>query len=214
VGLSALVAHIQAEGEASAAAILARAEGQAAQIQAEAQVEAERDRAEIEQAAAQSQPEEAARLLNQARFAALCQTGLARDELVEQVLDDVRQQLSRVRQGPDYPALLAHLLDETFPASHNHVVTKPEEGFMLEADPLDQTVLAHILDERGMTLAVDYCLVCWGGLNARSIDGKVTLLNTLESRLARAAPYLCQRLAGWVETGFAEVTVPERSLNK
>lgn len=204
MSLEALVAHILSEGEASAAETITRAEAQAAQIMAEARREADRIFAEAERTAAQNLPAELGRLRNQARFSALCISSQARDELVQQVVDGVTNRLAHIRADSGYPALLGSLLDELIPYHNN--AKAPGEGWILEADPMDQPLIARLMSERGMAIPVDYCLDCWGGLNARAEDGSVTVLNTLESRLSRAATYLRQQLAAWVEAGFPSRT--------
>jgi vacuolar-type H+-ATPase subunit E/Vma4 len=44
---------------------------------------------------------------------------------------------------------------------------------------------------------VEFSLICWGGLSARSVDGATRLVNTLESRIDRVLPYLKQQLLAW-----------------
>jgi vacuolar-type H+-ATPase subunit E/Vma4 len=193
MSLAALLERIQAEGEASAGEINTRAEAQAAQILAQAELEAARLYQQAEHSAAQSNPGELAHRINQARFSRLCEVGQARDALVEQVLEDVRRQLMVARRQPGYPAMLARLLAELRPPQHN--TNGQGTALILEADPLDQPVLERILSDLHQQATVDYCLVCWGGLNARSPDGRVRILNTLESRLSHATPYLRQELA-------------------
>ncbi len=74
----------------------------------------------------------------------------------------------------------------------------------LEADPRDQEQLESILSGIGLNLEVSYCLNCWGGIVAKSQDGQVVVINTLEARLERAAPYLRRYLAALFESEHPE----------
>jgi len=42
-------------------------------------------------------------------------------------------------------------------------------------------------------------LDCWGGLVAKSEDGRIVVINTLEERLERATPFLRRYLAAFFE---------------
>jgi vacuolar-type H+-ATPase subunit E/Vma4 len=55
------------------------------------------------------------------------------------------------------------------------------------------------LTDLGLTLPINYNLDCWGGLIAQSEDGRVVVINTLETRLERAIPYLRRYLAALYE---------------
>lgn len=85
-------------------------------------------------------------------------------------------------------------------------------GAFLHADLRDRVCLDNILQE--LSLAVDdasiggpwpaelriiYDLETWGGVVAKSADGKIVVINTLEARLERAEPYLRHYLAAWFE---------------
>jgi vacuolar-type H+-ATPase subunit E/Vma4 len=74
----------------------------------------------------------------------------------------------------------------------------------LEVDPRDQVLMAGFILNLDLALTVSYDLECWGGLVAKSEDGRVVLINTLESRLERAAPYLRHVLAALFEAELDE----------
>jgi vacuolar-type H+-ATPase subunit E/Vma4 len=50
-----------------------------------------------------------------------------------------------------------------------------------------------------LELPVSCELNCWGGLTAKSEDGRVVVINTLESRLERATAFLRRHLAALFE---------------
>jgi vacuolar-type H+-ATPase subunit E/Vma4 len=79
----------------------------------------------------------------------------------------------------------------------------------LEADPRDRAVLEGILHEMQWELSVRYVLDCWGGLVAKSEDGRVVAINTMEARSERATPHLCRYLAALFENEGPEVEVSQ-----
>jgi vacuolar-type H+-ATPase subunit E/Vma4 len=77
----------------------------------------------------------------------------------------------------------------------------------LEADVRDRGLLEIILSDLRLKLPVSYELNCWGGLVAKSRDGRVVVINTLETRLDRATPYLRGYLAALFEKELPDVEV-------
>jgi vacuolar-type H+-ATPase subunit E/Vma4 len=73
------------------------------------------------------------------------------------------------------------------------------EKIELVADPRDETLLQNINQELNLDLPVSHELNCWGGLVAKSEDGRVVVVNTFESRLERATVYLRHHLASLFE---------------
>jgi vacuolar-type H+-ATPase subunit E/Vma4 len=85
------------------------------------------------------------------------------------------------------------------------------EGIVLEADPRDRIIVQRLLAELPPDLRMSYPLTCWGGVIARSADGRIVVTNTLETRLERAMPHLRRYLASQLayaapETGTSQVT--------
>jgi vacuolar-type H+-ATPase subunit E/Vma4 len=52
---------------------------------------------------------------------------------------------------------------------------------------------------------------CWGGVVAKSEDGCIVIINTLEARLERATPYLRRYLAALFESEGDDVAVSQVS---
>ena len=59
--------------------------------------------------------------------------------------------------------------------------------------------MENILADLKLDLSVDYQLDCWGGVIAKSEDGRVVVINTFESRLEHATAYLRSHLAAMFE---------------
>jgi vacuolar-type H+-ATPase subunit E/Vma4 len=84
-----------------------------------------------------------------------------------------------------------------------------EEKPVLVADTRDQLLLENNLDDLTLDLHVSYDLTCWGGLIAKSEDGRVVAINTLEVRLERAMPFLRGYLAGLFEEERSDARLVE-----
>jgi len=120
-----------------------------------------------------------------------------------------------LRAEPGYPLILRRLVEEAIhalgplpagrsasspPSAPQHLSDGGEEDLpALEVDPRDEVLLHHILDDLGLDLSIMPTLRCWGGVVARSGDGRVVVTNTLEARLERATPFLCRDLAAFFE---------------
>lgn len=198
MSLKAILDQIQAAGEKQVEMIRKQAEREAKTILAEAQEQADRAYQAAYRQALEPVDGERARILNQAKFEEICLGGEAQEELCEEVLEQVRQELRNIRSSPHYPASLTKILFEILPGQDG--LHSLPDSLILQADPRDRALLEKILQERTCQIRVEYDLNCWGGLNARSPDGTIQLVNTLESRLERIMPYLKQQLIAWFET--------------
>jgi vacuolar-type H+-ATPase subunit E/Vma4 len=106
------------------------------------------------------------------------------------------------RSWPEYLQILRHLLVESL----REIDTPP----VIAVDPWD-LALAHQalagLDNDGQLEAT---LTTWGGVEVRTVDGRIIVRNTLESRLARAEPFL-RALVAAVWAGVEVGHQPERA---
>jgi vacuolar-type H+-ATPase subunit E/Vma4 len=197
MSLKAIVEAIRKAGEEQVLEIEHQAHSQASQILTNARLQAdtisEKACAEIVAPAAR----ERARIIHRARLEALRQLGHAREELVDAALDQVRGRLAGMRGDDSYPQVLNYLIDEALSAlnlSANGTTT-----VSLQADPRDRVLFEAHLQELGLDVAVDYDMESLGGVVARSEDNRVVVINTLESRIEKATPYLRRYLAALFE---------------
>jgi len=197
VSLQGILEQIQQAGDAQVQEIRTLAEREAEAILAEARARSEQAYQAAYRLAIAPESGSCARIRNQARFEADCLVGQARERLVDMVLQQVREQLRGIRGTEAYPDALRRILLEVMPGENG--LHKIEQRIVLEADPRDREVLEALLKEKGLVVQVDYSLSCWGGLNAHSPDGTVRLINTLESRLEKALPFLKQQLSASFE---------------
>jgi len=201
MSLEAILAAIEASGEAEVARLRAETGTRARQILAEAERTATSRRDEARQAVLLAVPGERARQLHHARLEALRTIGEVRNHLVETALAEARLQLANLRADSDYPLILRRLTEEAIRVLGDEAVGTGSAPSWLEADPRDEALLRRILHDLGIDLVIKTSLDCWGGLVARSGDGRIVAVNTLEARLERATPFLRRDLAAFFEKG-------------
>ena len=143
---------------------------------------------------------ERARIIHRARLETMQIAGNTRKELVDAALEQARGRLAGFRTDPRYPEVLRNLLQQALSELNGSGGKSLEAASAcLEADPRDRPLLDALLEELDLNLAVGYSIQCWGGLIARSENGRVAVINTLEARLERAIPYLRSHLAALFE---------------
>lgn len=200
MSLEVILASIESSGEAEIDRLRSEAESRAQQILEAAERKAAIVREEARRAALWPATAERARRLHQAKLEALRTVGEIRNQLIETTLSETRRHLADLHADPDYPLILRRLIAEAVDALgeaelHNGRV-------VLEIDPQDERLIRHILDDLGVDVQVVSSLHGWGGIVVTSSDGRVVVNNTLESRLERATPFLCQDLAAFLEKGW------------
>lgn len=208
MGLHGILEAIRGAGETSVSEIESRAYAQANQILANARLEAERLKEQSCAAALEPVSQERARLVHRARLEAMQTIGGARKELVDAALEQVRGRLASLRTDACYPQVMHQLLLEAFAEldvpEQGASTAQPFKAICLEADPADRLLLEGLLGSLELGLPVSYPLRCWGGLVAKSEDGRIVVINTLEARFERAVPYLRRYLAAYFEEERSE----------
>jgi vacuolar-type H+-ATPase subunit E/Vma4 len=197
MSLYAILEAIRASGDSQVRKIESQAYVQCNQVLAGTRLEAEKVKAEAYTKAVTPAYKERARIMQRARLEAMRILGDARVKFVDSALVQIHTRLADTRSDPSYPHTLQHLLIEALAELEGSQSTPGT--IQLEADPRDQAVLENILHEIGMDLSIEYSLECWGGLIAKSADGQVVAINTLEARLERAAPHLRRYLSALYE---------------
>lgn len=197
MSLIAILEAIRLSGEAAVEEIETRASEQASELLAKAQLEAQQIEEDVCAKEVMPAFRERARIIHRARLEGLRITGNVREALIDAALSQARGRLSSLRSSTIYPAVLRRLTQETLAELEGSL----EEVRLcrLEADPRDQKLLENVLDDIGLNLPVSYTRDCWGGLIGQSQDGRVVVINTLESRLERATPFLRRYLAALFE---------------
>jgi V/A-type H+-transporting ATPase subunit E len=207
--LQAVLDAIQAAGEQQVREIEADASAQANTLMLQASADAQRLRENARRSALAPASRECLRIRQQAQFDALRLVTETREGLIDAVLGRARARLAEMRSHPGYPTLLSRLIQEALDDLSRSL--EEREGIVLEADPRDRVIVQRLLAELPPDLRMSYPLTCWGGVIARSADGRIVVTNTLETRLERAMPHLRRYLASQLayaapETGTSQVT--------
>ena len=145
---------------------------------------------------------ERARIVHRARLEALHIVGAVRENLVDTAINRMREQLASSRSDSAYPMVLRALVEESL---KQLTASEGQGNFQLLADRRDRILLEKILNDLALDMPVRYELNSWGGVTARSEDGRVVVINTLESRLNEAAPFLRRHLAAAFEEKHMDV---------
>jgi vacuolar-type H+-ATPase subunit E/Vma4 len=193
MGLQSILEKIRASGTAQVQEIEENTQSQKFAVVAQARMEAHQIEEDARAAASAPALAERARILQRARLESLRLVGDVREELVDTALARTRERLASIRVDSSYPEVLHALTQEAL------AELASDKNVRLLADPRDKTLLEKILDELNLVLPVSYELNCWGGLIARSEDGRVVVINTFESRLERATTFLHRHLAALFE---------------
>lgn len=193
MSLNAILQAIELWGEAKVREIEEDARERADKLLANARLRAQQ--IEEDEYARELAPayRERARLIHRAHLERLQIIGSAREALVDRALDQARGHLSQIRANPIYPTVLRRIIRETL-AELEGTLEDVSRSLLL-VDPRDQGLLEEIMVEMNLTMAVGYALNCWGGIMVESGDGRVVIINTLESRFSRIASFLRRYLA-------------------
>lgn len=183
MALNDIIEAIRLETEAEIEAIEQEAADQAAAIAADGRRKAAAVEAELAAARDDEAATEENRIRNGARLEADRELRVAREAIVQGILDDVAQRLHGLRSSADYPGILrrlAHEASSVLPA-----------GTVIHIDPRDGDDLDGLFDGP-MEVVGD--LSTGGGLLLASPDGR-RVHNTFEVRLERAVPHMRHLIA-------------------
>ena len=209
MSLHHILEAIEVEGDTQVYEIEAQTFTQCSEIIAEAHLVSEKIKAEVRAKEIAPAYKERARIIQKARLKALQIIGDAREELVDTALGQVHEQLASIRTDNAYPIILRKLLQESLTELSNSLSNN--DIIKLEADARDRGVLKNILTDLKLDFSVRYTLDCWGGVVAKSEDDCIVVINTLETRLERATPYLRCYLAALFESEGDDIAVNQVS---
>ena len=200
MSLQSILARIRASGDAQVAEIERNARSRLGAIFAQAKMEARQVEEDASEAASIPAIAERARILHRARLESLRIVGDVREDLVDTAIARTGERLAAIRTDPSYPDVFRILLREALA----ELASEGTDKVQLVADPRDKALLEKILAESKLDLSVSYELNCWGGLIAKSADGRVVVINTFESRLERATAFLRHHLVALFEDKHTE----------
>lgn len=195
MGLEVILEQIRTIGDTQIQEVERNTQSQVYEILAQARMEARQVEEDSSQFISAPAAAERARILHRARLESLRIVGDVRENLVDTAINRARERLRSVRSDSPYLEVLRTLTQEALTELAIGGAGKAE----LLADPRDEILLKKIIAELKLDLPVSYELNCWGGLIAKSEDGRVVVINTIESRLEHATSILRRQLAALFE---------------
>lgn len=180
--LADILRAMEQEVDTQVARIESQAAATVAQIRGEAEAEANAIRQRHCREIKQPLQHERARRLNRARLDALRATSRAREQLLNDAVTAAKERLARLRDDPAYPQILNALVQET--------LAQLDGDAIVRADPRDERWLRGPLGD----VPLEFDLDTWGGIEARTRDGRIRVVNTLEARLAQSGDLLRQEV--------------------
>lgn len=187
MALEDILQAMEREARAEIEKIAARAEAEASAIVAQAEEEARAIRERYYLSAAARLQSDRWRPIHKARFAATREVAEAREALIEEAFAAAGEELSRLRQSPAYPECLRRLVWE--------IVNELGSRLRMLVDARDEALVRRIAAEMGLEAEIATGLNTTGGLEASTPDGRISVVNTLESRLELGRSHLRRRVA-------------------
>lgn len=197
MSLEAILEAIETSGREKIEQIQEQAKKEVDEILEAAREEAQSIREQERQKALRSARRERAHLLHEARSHQLKIHQEGRDHIIEEILERTRERLQDFRTEQAYEDLLQRFVDESFEALSASLVE--DETPVLEIDPRDRDSLENKLAELPRNFNIEEGTKSWGGVALSSQDRRVRVINTLESRMERATPFLCVSLTARLE---------------
>ena len=199
MSLGSIVAAIAAQAEAQAGRELSEARRRAGLRLAEGRQQAEIRREAARLGVHAGLAQDRLRTLSQAILEARRRTDEARQEWIVEVLNRATARLRAIRTDPRYPRLLQAWISEATGVltADGGVGTllAADEAFEIEVDPRDLPAAAEALGAQPTRARLVTGRETSGGVIVRTTDGAVVVVNTIDSRLERAAPEVRRRLA-------------------
>lgn len=176
--------------------LLDEAEADRARLRQEAQAQLDRLRAERLDAARRRAQARLAVRLSDERCRQRAEETLLFDDACRRAVDLARARLERLREQPEYPALLGRLIDEAVGELRASDHLRPSDDFKAIVDPRDRKVVLDELQRRGLNdVAVETGGPLVGGVQLVADGGQCVIDNTFEARLRARLPAIRTRLA-------------------
>ena len=198
--LEAILQALDAEAEVRVAEIRQEAEAQIERIQTTAQQQAGVAHQQHLDAVEIPLKAEKARKHNQAKRRALQMILGTREEAISAVLETAAQQLAAFSQSDAYRSFLEQLVQEAVE------ILDPDQPLCIRVTPSDLPLMQELIRSLDLPARTEPGLggenTVWdsglGGLMVVTTDERVSLINTLEVRLQRAAEMYRSQISEWL----------------
>ncbi len=186
--LENILQALEAETARQVTEIAQSAQAEVARIRAQAQVQATAVQQQHMLAMQAPLQAERARIVNQAKLEALCAVMGTRETLMASALEVAARRLGTLSASLAYPALLRRLTQEAVDR-----LGTPSQ-LRLRVRSCDVELMCGLVEEMGLAATVEGDLEseaspwgCLGGVVVATPDERISLANTLATRLQRAA---------------------------
>lgn len=182
MNLDEMLRILEEEGHKQCEAVMKDGEAQVAKILEEAEEEARRIRErELEKVLASLQIEKA-KILNEARLFVKRQIIQAKEEFIQKAFSEAKKKLEELRSSKNYKTIFKNLLSEA--------IESIEGKILVDVDKKDEKIAKEVLDDSGLDYELHTSLTALGGLKVSTMDGRITLTNTIDTRLEKGRQLL------------------------
>ena len=187
LGLNEMLSALEEEGKIEVESILTRAKKQAKRIKKEAKDDGKLlEEKEIDKATVTLNNEKT-KMLNSVKLAVKKDTIRAKEEMILSVLEEARERLKETKKRKDYQKIMEKLSREALQGLRGEVMVSTTAG--------DLGAVKKVLEELEVPHKINTDLSAIGGLEVITEDGSVTITNTLNSRLDKAAKFIKPEIA-------------------
>jgi vacuolar-type H+-ATPase subunit E/Vma4 len=134
--------------------------------------------------------EETTKLLSEAKTIVERELNRTKDDVIEDIFDKAHEKMRSVRASKDYPAIFDTLLNEA--------LSQADGTITIHVDPRDKKLAEEVLSKTGKDYKLETDLTSQGGVEITAEKGRITIANTIESRLDRARRFLKSEVAAAV----------------
>lgn len=195
--LQAILDGIQAQGLLEIDRIQKEAQRQIDEINQAAEKNAGQQRLRILADGRARLNREIALINQQAAVRALQIHADARQKLIQEVLDAVRENLPSIRKRKDYKDILSRMIEDVMDSLSPSLLEG--QSIILHFDPRDRDLVQALLQKRGQQTDILFDEESSGGCVGETSDALVITRNTIESRFERAHQILQQSLSVFFE---------------
>jgi V/A-type H+-transporting ATPase subunit E len=182
MNLDEMLRILEEEGQKQCEIVTKDGEAQAAKILEEAEEEARKIKEqELEKVLASLQTERA-KILNEARLFVKRQIIQAKEEFIQKAFSEAKKKLNEIRKSKDYKTIFKNLLNEAMEGIEGKI--------MVDVDKEDEKVAREVLSDSGLGYELYTSLTSLGGLKVSTPDGRITLTNTIDTRLEKGRQLL------------------------
>lgn len=188
MALEDMLRALTEEGEAECERALEQGKQRSSKVIEEARREAaETKEAHLKKAKLAFQAEKS-RIINSANFFVKKEVIKAKEVLIADAFAEAEKRVGQIRQSSEYEAVFRKLAGEA--------LANVEGEATVSVDKRDVELAKRVLDTMGKPYELKTDIECLGGLQVTTLDGRVTFVNTLDSRIAKATQFLKPAIAG------------------